>query len=241
MRTIMNQEILSKMTKAIKQFNLIEDGDTVAVGVSGGKDSLLLLSALAQFRRFGIVNFNLYAITVDFGRKDMDFSRVAELCNSLDVPYFQEDSSIYDVVFNIRKEKNPCSLCAKMRRGALCSAAIKHGANKIALGHHSDDLIETFMLSLLYEGRLSTFAPKSLMTRTNVTVIRPFVYVDEKEIIAESHDLPVVFNPCPANKHTKRQEVKNLIETLKQTNPIFKDNIFGALTNPNRNNLWQDD
>ena len=114
----MNQEILSKMTKAIKQFNLIEDGDTVAVGVSGGKDSLLLLSALAQFRRFGIVNFRLYAITVDFGRKDMDFSRVVALCKSLDVPYFQEDSNIYDVVFNIRKEKNPCSLCAKMRRGA---------------------------------------------------------------------------------------------------------------------------
>ncbi len=235
----MMKTIVNKMIKAIKQFNLIENGDTVAVGLSGGKDSLLLLKALKTFQSYKMIDFNLIAITIDFGRDDMDFSPIKDFCKQLDVPYFIEPSQIYDIVFNVRKEKNPCSLCAKMRRGALCNSAIKLNANKLALGHHADDLVETFMLSFIFEGRLSTFSPKTLMSRTNITVIRPFVYVSEQEVIVHSKSLPVVFNPCPANKNTKRQYVKNLIAKIKEDEPCATENLTRAITNPQRNNLWK--
>lgn len=227
------------MVKAIKTYNLIENGDTVAVGVSGGKDSLLLLKALKAYQEYKDVNFNLIAITISFGRPDMDFSPVSNFCKENNIPYYLEDSNIYEIVFEIRKEKNPCSLCAKMRRGALCNSAKTHGANKIALGHHANDLAETLMLSLIYEGRLSTFAPKTLMTRTNVTIIRPFLFVTEKEITAHSKSLPIIKNPCPANKHTKRQYVKDLLNQIAQDVPCAEQNITNAITHPERTNLWQ--
>lgn len=225
------RKILSKTTKAIKEYNLINDGDTVAVGLSGGKDSLLLLCALREFQKTKMINFNLCAITIDFGRNDMDYSVLRDFCQKLEVPYYLEPSQIYDVVFNIRKEKNPCSLCAKMRRGALCDSAKKHGANIVALGHHCDDMVETFMLSLLYEGRISTFSPKSFMSRAGVTVIRPFIYVNEAEVKSQTQklNLPVVFNPCPANKHTKRQYVKELIDQITHEVPCAQDNLSGAI------------
>lgn len=225
------RHILSKLTKAVKEFDLIHNGDTVAVGLSGGKDSLLLLSALSAFKKTKMIDFNLIAITIDFGRNDMDYSPLAKFCENLRVPFYLEPSQIYDIVFNIRKEKNPCSLCAKMRRGALCEAAKKHGANLVALGHHSNDLVETFMLSLLYEGRVSTFNPKSFMSRSNVMVIRPLIYVTEEEVLKylNKNELPVVFNPCPANKHTKRQYVKDLIAQISQDVPCAPNNLSNAI------------
>lgn len=232
------KKLISQMVKAITEHKLIEDGDTVAVGVSGGKDSLLLLKALKAFQLYKTINFKLIAITIDFGRKDMNFSQIDKYCKDNEIEYFIEPSNIYEVVFEIRKEKNPCSLCAKMRRGALCNSAIAHGANKVALGHHADDLAETLMLSLIYEGRLSTFAPKTLMTRTGITIIRPFVYVREADVIANSKDLPIVHNPCPANKHTKRQYVKNLLNQINQDVPCAQTNITNAITHPERTNLW---
>lgn len=234
----MFKKIVSKMVKAIKMYNLIENGDTVAVGVSGGKDSLLLLKALKAYQAYKDVNFNLIAITISFGRNDMDFSPVSKFCKDNNIPYYLEDSNIYEIVFEIRKEKNPCSLCAKMRRGALCNSAKAHGANKIALGHHANDLAETLFLSLIYEGRLSTFSSKTLMSRTNVTIIRPFVFVTEQEIISHSKYLPIIKNPCPANKHTKRQYVKNLLNQINSEIPCAEENIKNAITHPDRYNLW---
>ena len=231
------RKVLSKVSKAILQWNLIEDGDTVAVGVSGGKDSLLLLLALKEFQKFNKIKFNLIGITIDPNIKGLDFSGVSDFCKKLEIPYFIEKTDIYDIVFNVRCEKNPCSLCAKMRRGALCDAAKKHGANKLALGHHQDDMIETFMLSLIYEGRFSTFNPKSLMTRTGITVIRPLLYLSEYEVKMKTRDLPVVTNPCPADKSSKRAEIKALLEDLRQKYPNIKENIFKSLTDKSRNQI----
>lgn len=234
----MTQKLLSKVVKAIKEFNLIENGDTVAVGVSGGKDSLFLLEALSAYRKYADVNFKLIAITIHPGAKDMDFSKVAEYCKAIDVPYYIEQTEIFPIIFDVRKEKNPCSLCAKMRRGALCTTAKKYGANKIALGHHQNDLTETFMLSLIYEGRLSTFSPKTKMTRTGETIIRPLLYITEGEIIGNSKHLPVVKNTCPADKHTQREYVKNLLKQINTEVETSIINIPHAITHPERNNLW---
>lgn len=233
------QQILSGMRRACSQLQLIDDGDKIAVGVSGGKDSLALLAALAAFRRFSPEHFDLYAITVDLGL-GADYSPVAQYCRSIDVPYILEKTDIGDIIFNVRKEKNPCSLCSKMRRGALATTMAKYDCNKLALGHHADDLAETFLLSLFYEGRLSTFAPKAYMSRSGVTVIRPFVYLSESDVAALARDekLPVVHNPCPANHHTQREYVKNLIRTVSKDIPIAKERMIAAITHPERNNLW---
>ena len=227
------------MRRAVSELNLIENGDRIAVGVSGGKDSLALLSALAAYRRFSPERYELCAITVDLGL-GADYTPVADLCQTLDVPYLCERTDIGDIIFNVRKEKNPCSLCSKMRRGALAGAMKALGCNKLALGHHADDLAETFLLSLFYEGRLSTFSPKAYMSRSGITVIRPFVYITEADVTALARDenLPVVHNPCPANHNTQREYVKNLIKNIMRDIPIAKERMISALTHPERNNLW---
>lgn len=233
------QKILSSVRRAISDLQLIQSGDRIAVGVSGGKDSLCLLAALAAYRRFSPEPFILHAVTVDMGL-GADYSAVAAYCADLNVPLHIERTDIGEVIFHVRKEKNPCSLCSKMRRGALSSVSKTLGCNKIALGHHADDLIETFLLSLFYEGRLSTFAPKAYMSRSDVTVIRPLVFLGEADIAAFVRDakLPVTANPCPADHATQRQYVKDLIKRISRDIPIARERMIAAVTHPERNNLW---
>lgn len=230
------QPFLSKLRRADEDFGLITAGDKIAVGLSGGKDSLLLLSLLANYKIFAPRPFELCAITVDAG-SGADFSLMNSHCESLGVPYHLIKTDIYDVVFNVRKESNPCSLCAKMRRGALASKMNELGYNVLALGHHGDDFVETFLLSLVFEGRLSTLQVKSYLDQTKVTVIRPMIYIREQDIRARERDLPVVFNPCPANHETNREYMKKLIASVKKDFPFAFDNMLNALTNPDRNNL----
>lgn len=232
------QQLLSAMRRAIEHFDMISDGDTVTVGLSGGKDSVTLLAALAAFKKFSPNRFDLKAVTIDMGL-NADFSPLEKFCADLNVDYKIVKTDIAEIIFDIRKEKSPCSLCSKMRRGALNSAIIESGGGKLALGHHADDVAETFLMSLLYEGRLSTFSPVSHMSRANVTLIRPFVYTEEKDIISVSKDFPVVHNPCPANRVTKREYMKELIKKLGGDIPHAKDSILTALFHPDRNNLWK--
>lgn len=231
------KRLLSILRKATGEHGMIDDGDRIAVGLSGGKDSLALLSLLNSFKRFSPEKFSLVAITIDMGF-NADFSALNEFCARLGVEYRIVPTEMAQIIFESRKEKNPCSLCSKMRRGALNSAVIELGCNKLALGHHADDLIETFFLSLFYEGRLSTFAPKSYMDRSGVTLIRPLIYAYEKDIAVFSKAFPVLNNCCPANHQTQREAMKNLVKSLQADMPFVKDRIFGALTNPERNNLW---
>ena len=217
--------------RCVEDYDMIAPGDTVAVGVSGGKDSLVLLMALNELRRYYPKPFTLEAITVELGFDGMDFAPVAELCDTLGVPYNRLKTDIKEVVFDVRKEDNPCSLCAKMRRGALCTALSERGITKLALGHHFDDAVETFLLSLVYEGRISCFQPVTNLDRTGVIQIRPMLYLSEKTIahFAAKERLPVVHNPCPADKNTKRQEVKDLVYELSSRYPDLKERVFGAM------------
>jgi len=210
---------------------MIADGETIAVGVSGGKDSLALLCALASLRGYYPNRFELHAVTLDMGIEGMDFSRVNELCVELGVPYTLRRTDIARVVFDERKEKNPCALCAKMRRGALNDMITELGIKKIALAHHFDDAVETFLMSLLFEGRINCFQPVVYMDRTDITQIRPMLYVGEDTVIrlAKDQNLPVVHNPCPMNGVSKREEVKTLLKTLGMSYPDLKNKIFGAM------------
>lgn len=225
------QKLLGLVRRCADDYHMIEEGDRIAVGISGGKDSLALLLLLANLRRFYPKPFELHAITIDMGLKDMDFGPVAELCSRLDVPYTRVETQIGPVVFEQRREKNPCSMCAKMRRGLLNETLLKLGCNKLALGHHYDDAVETFLLSLFYEGRLSCFQPVTYLSRTGITQIRPMLYVGEKAVenFARRRNLPVVHNTCPADKSTKRQEVKDLLAVLQKQYPDLKTKIFGAM------------
>ena len=232
------QKLLSYVRKACEDRNMITDGDRIAVGLSGGKDSLALLTALATYRRFSPAKFELTAVTVDLGF-GADYGALKTYCDTLNVPFHLIKTAIGQIIFEERKEKNPCSLCSKMRRGALNTFITKEGYHKLALGHHADDLVETLFLSLFYEGRLSTFAPVSFMDRSNVTLIRPLVYAYEKDIAAFAKDLPVVFNPCPVNHETQREYMKNLLKSVCKDIPIAKDRILSAITHPERNNLWK--
>jgi tRNA(Ile)-lysidine synthase TilS/MesJ len=234
------QKLLSYVRRAAADYSLIEDGDNIAACVSGGKDSLSMLAALAAYRRFSPQKFTLSAVTIDMGFEGggESLEKIGEYCRQINVEYKIIKSDIAPVIFDIRKEKNPCSLCAKMRRGALCDYASKTGFNKIALGHHADDLMETLLLSMIYEARLSTFLPRAYMDRTKVTVIRPMIYVREKEIKSFAKQLPVIENPCPANKHTQREFVKQLIKSLTKTAPQVDNNIISAIINPQRYNLF---
>jgi tRNA 2-thiocytidine biosynthesis protein TtcA len=225
------QQILSRVRRCIEDYDMIQAGDRIAVGVSGGKDSLTLLYAMAKLREFYPLPFELHAITVHPGVPEMDFSRVAALCEEMNVPYHLIPTEIFHIIFDLRKEKNPCSMCAKMRRGAIHNAMKELGLNKIALGHHFDDAVETFFLSLFYEGRLSCFQPVTYLDRTEITQIRPLLYCGEGMIrnAALRHGLPIVHNPCVADGNTRRQEVKELIADLSKTYPRLKDYVFGAM------------
>ena len=225
------QNLMGRIRRCAEDYNMICTGDKIAVGVSGGKDSLSLLYLLAALRRYYPVPYELQAVTIDMGLPGMDFSPVAELCAKLDVPYQIKKTEIGPIIFEYRHEKNPCSMCAKMRRGALNDAIKARGCNKLALGHHFDDAVETFMMSLVFEGRLNCFKPVTYMSRADVTQIRPLLYVKEQQVrnVAAKLDLPIVHNPCPANGETRRQEVKELIESLSERYPDLKQKLFGAM------------
>ena len=235
-----DREMLSPFRRGIETYNLISDGDKVAVGVSGGKDSVTLLTLLAGYKRFSPQKFDLIAIAVDlkFGGEKSDFTLIKEHCERLGVPFFIVDTDIGEVVFDVRKEKNPCALCSKMRKGALYGKAKEEGCNKVALGHHADDFIDTFMLSLFYEGRLNTFSPKSYLDRTGLTLIRPMVFIKEIDVKSYAKTLPVLKSRCPADKNTKREYVKEVLKNIGEKVPNIREMIFTALTHPERNNLF---
>ena len=229
------QKLLSYTRKAVDEYQLIEEGDRIAVGISGGKDSLTMLYALQGLSRFYPKYFEVEAVTVHLGHEKLDFGPVEALCASLGVHYTVIPSQIYQIVFEERKEENPCSLCAKLRKGALNNAIKELGCNKVAYAHHKDDLIETLLLSLLFEGRIHSFSPKTYLDRMDLTVIRPLLFVPEAEIIGFARDmaLPIVKNPCPADGYTKRQYAKELVQRLNQENPGAKERMFTAILNGN--------
>lgn len=227
------QRLLSHMRRAVEDYDMIKTGDRIAVGLSGGKDSLAVLVAAHALKRFYPKTFHLEAITLDLGMGNMDFSPLADLCESLSIPFSIEKTQIKEVVFDIRKEKNPCALCANLRRGALNTVAKERGLDKIMLGHHFDDVIETFLLSLLFEGRVSCFSPVTYLDRMGVTLLRPFIYIEEKEIkkFVLNAGLPVVKNTCPADGNTKREYVKTLLSQLEREHHGVKKRLFTAMCN----------
>ena len=225
------QQLYSYVRQAIDDYQMIADGDRIAVGISGGKDSLTLLYALSGLRRFYPKKFELAALTVDLGFDHYDLSEIRQLCKTLDVEYHVIKTKIGEIVFEERKESSPCALCAKMRKGALNQKALELGCNKIAYAHHKDDLIETALMSLLYEGRFYAFPPVTHLDRTDLTVIRPLMLVSEADVkgFKNKYQLPVCKNPCPMDGHTHREYVKNLIHTLNMENPGVKDRLFRAV------------
>ena len=224
------QKLMGLLRRCVEDYDMIQPGDKVAVGVSGGKDSLALLVFLAELRKYYPQPFVLEAITIDMGL-GMDYSQIQTLCQELDVPYTIVPTQIGPVIFDYRKEKNPCSMCAKMRRGALNQALLDRGLNKLALGHHYDDAVETFMMSLLYEGRISCFQPVTNLDRSGVIQIRPMLYIHEQTIdhFVAKQNLPVISNRCPVDKQTKREEIKKLVYELSARYPDLKERIFGAM------------
>lgn len=234
------QQMLSYLRKGISKYKMIRDGDKIAVGVSGGKDSVTLLKLLAEYKKFSPEKFDLVAVTVDlnFSESNPDFTPIKELCNNLGVEYLLESTEIGKIVFDVRKETNPCSLCSKMRKGALHGVAKRLGCNKIALGHHADDLIDTLLLSLFHEGRLSTFAPKSYLDKIGLTQIRPMIMIKEIDVYSYSKTLPVVKSCCPANKTTRREYVKEVISNVAKEIPNVRQMMFTALIHPERYNLF---
>lgn len=224
------QKLMGLVRRCVEDYEMIEDGDKIAVGISGGKDSLVLLRLLAALRSYHNKKFTLQAITIDMGL-GMDYSGIEEMCRELDVPYTIVKTEIGPIIFDYRKEKNPCSMCSKMRRGALNQALLDLDCNKLALGHHFDDAVETFMMSLIYEGRISCFQPVTHLDRTGVIQIRPMLYIHEKTVasFALRVNLPVLQNRCPVDKHTKREEIKDLIFSLAKDYPDLKERIFGAM------------
>lgn len=227
----MLQKILSKARKAIEEYNMIEENDKIAIGLSGGKDSIALLYTLKTLQRFYNKKFEIMAITVNPGTPNFDTKDLEKLCKKLDVEYVVFNSDISKIVFDIRKEKNPCSLCANLRRGILNSVAIENGCNKVALGHHMDDVIETFLMSVTLNGNIHTFSPVTKLSRSGITVIRPFIYVEEKQTraLAKELNFKIVSSCCPMDGNSKRQFYKDLIYSLKKDIPKIKENIFGAI------------
>ena len=225
------QQLLSYTRKAVDEYQLIEAGDKIAVGISGGKDSLSMLYALHGLQRFYPQPFEIEAITVDLGFPDFDLSQIRALCESLGVKYTVVKTEIAQIIFDERKESNPCSLCAKMRKGALNEAIKAAGCNKVAYAHHKDDVIETMLMSLLFEGRIHTFAPKTYLDRMDLTVIRPLLYVDEKDIIGfrNAYDLPVQKSPCPVDGYTKREYAKELVRSLNSEHLGARERMFAAI------------
>ena len=224
------QKLLGLVRRCVDDYHMIAPGDKIGVGVSGGKDSLALLVLLAELKKFHPADFTLEAITIDMGL-GMDYSAVAALCEKLDVPFTQVKTEIAPIIFEHRKEKNPCSMCAKMRRGALNEALLERGLSKLALGHHYDDAVETFIMNLLFEGRIGCFQPVTDLDRTGIVQIRPMLYLHEKTVdnFVKKQELPVIENRCPVDKYTKREEVKKLIFDLSQQYPDLKERVFGAM------------
>ena len=225
------KRVLSYVRRAVDDYEMIREGDKIAVGVSAGKDSLTLLCAMADLKRFYPKQFELCAITVDMGFEGADFSEIAALCERLSVPYHIIPTQISQVIFDVRKEKNPCSLCAKMRRGALYRGAKELGCTTVALGHHFDDVVETFMLNLFYEGRIGCFQPVTYLSNTDITMIRPMIYMPEKDVryFSTKAELPVMKSPCPADGNTEREEMKQLLARLERENKGLRYRIFGAI------------
>ena len=223
------QKVLSTMRKAIEKYSLIENGDKIAVGVSGGKDSLVMLKVLSDFKKFGLYDFEIVAVTIDIYSGKEDYSNLKNFCNNIGVELYVEQTDIQHIVFDLRKEKNPCSLCAKMRRGALNSVCNKLGCNKLALAHHLQDVVTTFFMSLFYEGRLSTMLPKSYMSNSKITLIRPLYLTEESKIINASKNMPILKSKCPADQDSKRKEIKELVTKLQKEIPDSKNRIEHAI------------
>lgn len=224
------QKLIGLVRRCVEDYHMIEAGDRIGVGVSGGKDSLALLVFLAELKKYNHKPFDLEAVTIDMGL-GMDYSGIASLCKRLQVPFHLVKTEIGPIIFEHRKEKNPCSMCAKMRRGALNQALLENGLNKLALGHHYDDAVETFMMSLLFEGRISCFQPVTDLDRTGIVQIRPMLYIHERTIdsFVTRQELSVITNRCPVDKYTKREEIKKLVYDLSATYPDLKERIFGAM------------
>lgn len=225
------QRILSHMRKAIEEYKMIEEGDKIAVCLSGGKDSISMLHAFKNLQIFYPKKFDIIAVSVNPGFEFFDTRFLEDICNKIDVPLFIEKSNAKEIVFDIRKEKNPCSLCANLRRGVINSIANREGCNKIALGHNQDDVLETFLLNLLYAGNIGTFSPVSYMDRSKITLIRPLVYTPEKEIkrYIKRNDISVMAKVCPMDGTSKREDMKNLIFSLSKNIPMIRANLFGAI------------
>lgn len=229
------QRLLSFTRKAVDDYNMISEGDKIAVGISGGKDSLTLLYALNGLKRFYSKKFDIEAISIAVGFEEMDLSPIVRLCDELNINYTIVDTEIKKIVFDERKESNPCSLCAKMRKGAFNDKALELGCNKIAYAHHKDDVVETMLMSLIYEGRIHTFSPVTYLDKTGLTLIRPLLYVNEADVVGfkNMYNLPVCKNPCPADGNTKREYIKNLLSQINHENPGVKERIFTAIVNGN--------
>ena len=225
------QKILSHMRKAIEEYKMLDEGDKIAVCLSGGKDSITMLYAFKNLQIFYPKKFEIIAISVNPGFEHFDIEFLKTLCNKIDVPLFIENSNAKEIVFDIRKEKNPCSLCANLRRGVINSVAIREGCNKIALGHNQDDVLQTFLLNLLYTGNIGTFSPMSYMDRSKITLIRPLIYTPEKEIkrYIKRNNISVMDKVCPMDGTSKREDMKNLIYSLSKNIPMVRANLFGAI------------
>lgn len=229
------QQLLSFTRKAVDEYQMIQEDDHIAVGISGGKDSLTLLYALHGLKRFYPNKFELSAVTVDLGYENFDLSQIQQLCKELEIPYKIVKTDIAHILFEERKESNPCSLCAKMRKGALNDAVKEMGCNKVAYAHHKDDIIETMLLSLIFEGRFYSFSPKTYLDRMDLTVIRPIMFVDEADVIGfqNKYNLPIAKSKCPIDGYTKRQYAKELVKQLNKEHPGAKNRMFTAILNGN--------
>lgn len=225
------QRILSHMRKAIEKYNMIEENDKIAICLSGGKDSITMLHAFKALQRFYPKKFDIIAISIDPGFEFFDTDFLQNMCDKLEIPLFIEKSNAKEIVFDIRKEKNPCSLCANLRRGIINSVAIREGCNKIALGHNEDDVLETFLLNLFYTGSINTFSPVSYMDRSKITLIRPLIYTSEKNTrrFVRKNNLEVMPKVCPMDGTSKREDMKQLIFTLTKNIPMIRANLFGAI------------
>lgn len=234
------KKILGCIRRADEDFGMIRDGDKIAVGVSGGKDSIALLYAMRLYQYFAKTKFDIVGVTLDMGLFHPDTTQLKRFCEENDIKYHVENTSIGNIVFEARKESNPCALCSNLKRGALHNAAIELGCNKVALGHHFDDVLETLMMSLLFEGRFNTFSPVTYMDRKQLYVIRPMVYAYEMEIIGavRRHNLPVFKSGCPADGVTKREEMKNAVREIVKVYPDFKERVLTALKNKDTQKLW---
>ncbi|MCE5189145.1 MAG: tRNA 2-thiocytidine biosynthesis TtcA family protein [Eubacteriales bacterium] len=234
------KRVLGSIRRADERYHMIENGDRICIGVSGGKDSLLLMEALKLYQRFSYTKFEVIAVMLDLGLKQQDTSKIVELAERVGIAFEVEHTDIGKVVFEYREERSPCALCAKLRRGALNTYAVEHGCNKVALGHNREDVIETFFMSMLYEGRINTFAPVTYLSRRDVTVIRPLIFLPEKYAlsVARARNLPILPPNCDIAGHTKREEAKQLIQHIAGLVPDFEEKFMHALSTTETYGLW---